>query len=99
MRTSLVLAILGDDKPGIVEQLSERIVATGANWAHDSTPAAQPGRVECGHVRRCGNRVSPAFLARSTNTVSSGPDVPTLDTRTLRHTRWVEQDTRPTARM
>ena len=32
MRTSLVLTILGDDKPGIVERLSERIVATGANW-------------------------------------------------------------------
>lgn len=32
MRTSLVLTILGDDKPGIVEQLSEQIVATGANW-------------------------------------------------------------------
>lgn len=32
MRTSLVLTILGDDRPGIVEQLSERIVATGANW-------------------------------------------------------------------
>jgi glycine cleavage system regulatory protein len=32
MRTSLVLTILGDDKPGIVEQLSDRIVATGANW-------------------------------------------------------------------
>jgi glycine cleavage system regulatory protein len=32
MRTSLVLTILGDDKPGIVEQLSERILATGANW-------------------------------------------------------------------
>jgi glycine cleavage system regulatory protein len=32
MRTSLVLTILGDDKPGIVEQLSARIVATGANW-------------------------------------------------------------------
>ena len=32
MRTSLVLTILGDDRPGIVEQLSERIMATGANW-------------------------------------------------------------------
>lgn len=32
MRTSLVLTILGDDKPGIVDQLSERILATGANW-------------------------------------------------------------------
>ena len=32
MRTSLVLTIIGDDKPGIVEQLSDRILATGANW-------------------------------------------------------------------
>src|SRR4051812_31863849 len=32
MRTSLVLTVIGDDKPGIVEQLSERITATGANW-------------------------------------------------------------------
>jgi hypothetical protein len=32
MRTSLVLTFPGDDKPGIVEQLSERMVATGANW-------------------------------------------------------------------
>jgi glycine cleavage system regulatory protein len=32
MRTSLVLTVIGDDKPGIVEQLSEQIVATGANW-------------------------------------------------------------------
>jgi glycine cleavage system regulatory protein len=32
MRTSLVLTVIGDDKPGIVEQLSDRIVASGANW-------------------------------------------------------------------
>src|SRR5689334_20290929 len=32
MRTSLVLTVIGDDKPGIVEQLSDRILATGANW-------------------------------------------------------------------
>lgn len=32
MRTSLVLTILGDDRPGIVEQLSDRIAAAGANW-------------------------------------------------------------------
>ena len=32
MRTSLVLTIIGDDKPGLVEQLSDRILATGANW-------------------------------------------------------------------
>ena len=32
MRTSLVLTFIGDDKPGIVEQLSDRVLATGANW-------------------------------------------------------------------
>jgi glycine cleavage system regulatory protein len=32
MRTSLVLTLIGDDKPGIVEQLSERVLATRANW-------------------------------------------------------------------
>jgi glycine cleavage system regulatory protein len=32
MRTSLVLTVIGDDKPGIVEQLSDRILAAGANW-------------------------------------------------------------------
>ncbi|MBM3819033.1 MAG: ACT domain-containing protein [Acidimicrobiia bacterium] len=32
MRTSLILTVIGDDKPGIVEQLSERILETGANW-------------------------------------------------------------------
>lgn len=32
MRTSLVLTVLADDRPGIVEQLSEEILAAGANW-------------------------------------------------------------------
>jgi glycine cleavage system regulatory protein len=32
MRTSLVLTAIGDDKPGIVEQLSDLILAAGANW-------------------------------------------------------------------
>jgi glycine cleavage system regulatory protein len=32
MRTTLVLTVLGDDRPGIVEQLSERVLAAGANW-------------------------------------------------------------------
>ena len=32
MRTSLVLTLIGDDKPGIVELLAERVLATGANW-------------------------------------------------------------------
>src|SRR5690348_14154693 len=32
MRTSVVLTVIGDDKPGILEQLAERVLATGANW-------------------------------------------------------------------
>ncbi len=32
MRISLVLTVIGDDKPGIVEQLSDHVLAAGANW-------------------------------------------------------------------
>jgi glycine cleavage system regulatory protein len=32
MRTSLVLTVIGDDKPGIVEELSDQILAIEANW-------------------------------------------------------------------
>jgi glycine cleavage system regulatory protein len=32
MRTSLVLTILGDDRPGIVEQLADEVLAEEANW-------------------------------------------------------------------
>jgi glycine cleavage system regulatory protein len=32
MRTSLVLTVIGTDRPGIVEQLSAQVLAAGANW-------------------------------------------------------------------
>ncbi|HVZ22724.1 MAG TPA: ACT domain-containing protein [Vicinamibacterales bacterium] len=32
MRTSLVLTLIGDDKPGLVQQLADRILEAGANW-------------------------------------------------------------------
>ena len=32
MRTSLVLTIIGADRPGIVEQISDHVLAAGANW-------------------------------------------------------------------
>jgi glycine cleavage system regulatory protein len=32
MRTSLVLTVIGDDKPGIVEQMSSLVTDAGANW-------------------------------------------------------------------
>ena len=32
MRTTLVLTVLGNDRPGIVEQLSDCVLEAGANW-------------------------------------------------------------------
>ena len=32
MRRFLVLTVIGDDKPGLVEQLSDIVLAAGANW-------------------------------------------------------------------
>ena len=32
MRTSLVLTVMADDRPGIVETIASRVLATGANW-------------------------------------------------------------------
>jgi glycine cleavage system regulatory protein len=32
MRTSLVLTVIADDRPGLVERLSDLVLAAGANW-------------------------------------------------------------------
>ena len=32
MRTSLVVTVIGNDRPGIVERVSEAVLAAGANW-------------------------------------------------------------------
>ena len=32
MHTSLVLTVIGPDRPGIVEQLSDQVLAVGGNW-------------------------------------------------------------------
>ena len=32
MRLSFVLTVIGDDRPGLVEQLSDQVLAAGANW-------------------------------------------------------------------
>ena len=32
MRRSLVLTVIGDDKPGIVEHLADQVLAAGGNW-------------------------------------------------------------------
>ena len=36
VRTSLVLTVIGTDRPGIVEQLSDEVLAAGANWEESS---------------------------------------------------------------
>jgi glycine cleavage system regulatory protein len=36
VRTSLVLTVIGTDRPGIVEQLSQEVLAAGANWEESS---------------------------------------------------------------
>ena len=32
MSTSLVVTVIGNDRPGIVERLSEVVLTAGANW-------------------------------------------------------------------
>jgi glycine cleavage system regulatory protein len=32
LRTSLVITVVADDKPGIVEEISRVVLAAGANW-------------------------------------------------------------------
>jgi glycine cleavage system regulatory protein len=36
VRTSLVLTVIGTDRPGIVEQISDEVLAAGANWEESS---------------------------------------------------------------
>jgi glycine cleavage system regulatory protein len=36
MRSSLVVTVIGDDRPGIVEQLADHVLAAGANWEESS---------------------------------------------------------------
>jgi glycine cleavage system regulatory protein len=43
MRTSLVLTIIGEDRPGIVEQVSDQVLAAGGNW-EESRMARLAGR-------------------------------------------------------
>jgi glycine cleavage system regulatory protein len=32
MRTSLIVTVIGEDRPGIVDQISDVVLAAGANW-------------------------------------------------------------------
>jgi glycine cleavage system regulatory protein len=70
MRTSLVLTVIGDDKPGIVEQLSDRILATGANW-EESRMARLAGKF-AGVLRVSVDEVSADALAAELRALGAG---------------------------
>ena len=70
MRTSLVLTVIGDDKPGIVEQLSERVLSTGANW-EESRMARLAGKF-AGLLRVSVDADKADALAASLRTVGGG---------------------------
>ena len=70
MRTSLVLTVLGDDKPGIVEQLSDRILAAGANW--EESRMARLGGKFAGLLRVSVDEDRAGALAASLKTLEAG---------------------------
>ena len=71
MQTSLVLTVIGDDKPGIVEQLSDHILAAGANW--EESRMARLGGKFAGLLRvSVDASAADALAARLTGTGAAG---------------------------
>jgi glycine cleavage system regulatory protein len=69
MRTSLVLTVIGADRPGIVEQLSDQVLAAGGNW-EESTMARLAGQF-AGLLRVSVDTDRADRLAASLRTLSS----------------------------
>ena len=70
MRTSLVLTVIGDDRPGIVEQLSDHVLAAGANW-EESHMARLAGKF-AGLLRVSVDLARADALASTLETLSAG---------------------------
>jgi glycine cleavage system regulatory protein len=70
MRTSLVLTVIGNDRPGIVEQISDQVLAAGANW-EESRMARLAGKFT-GLLRVSVDGERAEALADSLRTLSSG---------------------------
>jgi glycine cleavage system regulatory protein len=70
MRTSLVLTVIGTDRPGIVEQLSDRVLAAEANW-EESRMARLAGKF-AGVLRVSVDADRADRLAADLQTVASG---------------------------
>jgi glycine cleavage system regulatory protein len=70
MASSLVLTVIGDDRPGIVEQLAEKILAAGGNW-EESQLARLAGKF-AGVVRVTVASDGSDALAQSLKTLAAG---------------------------
>ena len=69
MQTSLVLTIIADDQPGIVEKLAEHVLATGANW--EESRMARLGGKFAGLLRVTVNREAADALASRLTALNS----------------------------
>jgi glycine cleavage system regulatory protein len=88
VRASLVLTVIGSDRPGIVEQISDQVLAAGANW-EESRMARLAGKfagllrisVDAAHADRLANLLR--TLGDLTVVVERSPDVDVSRLRVL----------------
>ena len=90
MRTSLVLTVIGTDRPGIVEQISDEVLAAGANW-EESSMARLAGKfagllrvsVDAGRADRLAAKLQTLAAGGLTVVVERSSDVDAGGFRTL----------------
>jgi glycine cleavage system regulatory protein len=90
MRTSLVLTVIGTDRPGIVEQISDQVLAAGANW-EESRMARLAGKfagvlrvsVEAGRATRLEDDLRALATDDLTVVIERGSDLVASSSRTL----------------
>lgn len=91
MGTSLVVTVIGNDRPGIVEQLSEVVLAAGANW-EESRMARLAGKfagilritVAAGNADALASRLRALTSGGLTIVVESSGEGPAETFRTVR---------------
>ena len=91
MRTSLVLTVIGTDRPGIVEQISDQVLAAGANW-EESRMARLAGKfagvlrvsVDAGRADRLSDDLHALASDDLTVVIERGSDISSSGSRALR---------------
>ncbi len=91
MQMSLVLTVIGDDRPGIVEALAEQVLAAGANW-EESRMARLAGKfagllrvsVDASTAADLATRLTALDAGGLTVVVERSADVPEPARRTLK---------------